>query len=246
MSIGSRPLPLQSAEQFRYSATTGTLETGKGKKEMGWIRWFSIVVLVISCGGGSLDSLGLAAQATDASTWKSYTNARFGFSTRYPSDWRLGNPMPDGNGITLSPPTEDGQIALSGFMNLVAGSSQDGRQTLDEFVTAHRRIITELYEKKHINVSWAMDRATTLGGFDAKQLTFTYRSDTNTEMREIHIMSLGRNEGRGVRIKIPVSSHSSIMPLVTKLLESYQPGRDQNAVSPFTPARGDQPSTQVR
>ena len=89
MSIGSRPLLLQSAEQFRYSATTGTLETGKGKKEMGWIRWFSIVVLVISCGVGSLDSLGLAAQATDVGTWKSYTNARFGFSARYPSDWRL-------------------------------------------------------------------------------------------------------------------------------------------------------------
>ena len=212
---------------------------------MGWVRWF-LIVLVISCGVGSLNSLGLAAQATDVGIWKSYTNARFGFSTRYPSDWRLGNPMPDGNGITLSPPTEDGQIALSGFMNLVAGSSQDGRQTLDEFVTAHRRIITELYEKKHINVSWAMDRATTLGGFDAKQLTFTYRSDTNTEMREIHIMSVGRNEGRGVRIKMPASRNDTVMAIVTTLLESYQPGRDQNAVSPFAPARGEQPSTQVR
>jgi hypothetical protein len=213
---------------------------------MGWIRWFSIVVLVISCGVGSLDSLGLAVQATDAGTWKSYTNARFGFSARYPSDWRLGSPMPDGNGITLSPPTEDGQVSLSGFMNLIAGSSQDGRQTLDEFVTAHRRIITELYEKKHINVSWATDQPTTLGGFDAKQLTFTYRSDTNTEMREIHIMSLGRNEGRGVRIKISATSNGTIMPLVTKILESYQPGRDQNAVSPFAPTRNDQPSAPVR
>jgi hypothetical protein len=163
---------------------------------MGWIRWFSIV-FVMSYGLGSLDSLGLAAQATDAGTWKSYTNSRFGFSARYPSDWRLGNRMPDGTGITLSPPTEDGQVALSGFMNVIEGSSPDGRQTLDEFVTAHRRIITELYEKNHINVAWETDRPTTLGGFGAKQLTFTYRSDMNTEMREIHIMSLGRNEGRG-------------------------------------------------
>ncbi len=212
---------------------------------MGWIRWFSIV-LVMSYGLGSLDSLGLAAQATDADTWKSYTNTRFGFSARYPSDWRLGNPMPDGTGITLSPPTEDSQVALSGFMNFIEGSSPDGRQTLDEFVTAHRRIITELYEKKHIIVEWETDRPTTLGGFDAKQLTFTYRSHTNTEMREIHIMSLGRNEGRGVRIKIPVSSNGTIMPLVTKLLESYQPGRDQDAVSPFAPTRSDRPSTPLR
>ena len=212
---------------------------------MGWIRWCSIV-LVMGYGLGSLDSLRHAAQAADADTWKRYTNSRFGFSARYPSDWRLGNPMPDGTGITLTPPTEESQVALSGFMNLIEGSSPDGRQTLDEFVTAHRRIITGLYEKKHIKISWATDRPTTLGGFDAMQLTFTYRSDTNTEMREIHIMSVGRNEGRGVRIKIPASSTGMMMPLVTKLLESYQPGRDQNAVSPFAPTRGDQPPTPIR
>ncbi len=163
---------------------------------MGWIRWFSIV-LVMSCGLGSLIPLGLAAEAPDVGTWKSYTNSRFGFSVRYPSDWRLGNPMPDGTGITLSPPTGDGQITLSGFMNVLEGSSPDGRQTLEEFVAAHRRIITELYGKKHVNIVWETDRSAILGGFEAKQLTFTYRSDRNTEMREIHIMSLGRNEGRG-------------------------------------------------
>lgn len=203
---------------------------------MGWIRWCSLV-LVMNCGLGVVDSLGPAAQAADASSWKSYTNSRFGFSARYPSDWRLGNPLPDGTGMTLSPPTEDGQIALSGFMNVLEGSSPDGRQTLDEFVTAHRRIITALYEKKHITIAWETDRSTTLGGFAAQQLTFTYRNDKNTEMREIHIMSVGRNEGRGVRIKIQASNNERMMPLVTKILESYQPGRDQNAVSPFTPQR---------
>ena len=212
---------------------------------MAWFRCFSIV-LMMSYGLGSLNSFALAVQATDTSTWKSYTNTRFGFSARYPSDWRLGNPMPDGTGITLSPPVESSQVALSGFMNVIEGSSPDGRQTLDEFVMAHRRIITDLYEKKHIMVAWEADRPTTLGGFDATQLIFTYRSDTNTEMREIHIMSLGRNEGRGVRIKIPVSNNGTMMPLVTKLLESYQPGRDQNAVSPFAPTRSDRPSTPLR
>ena len=131
-------------------------------------------------------------------------------------------------------------------MNVIEGSSPDGRQTLDEFVMAHRRIITDLYEKKHIMVAWEADRPTTLGGFDATQLIFTYRSDTNTEMREIHIMSLGRNEGRGVRIKTPASSNGTMMPLVTKILESYRPGRDQNAVSPFAPTSGDRPSTPRR
>lgn len=221
------------------------LEMEKGRVEMRWIRWFSIV-LVMSCGLESQGSLGFAAGGTDAGIWKSYTNTRFGFSVRYPSDWRLGNPMPDGTGIILSLPTGDGQVALSGFMNVIGGSSPDSRQTLEEFVTAHRRIITELYGKKHINIAWETDRPTTLGGFEAKQLTFTYRSDTNTEMREVHIMSLGRNEGRGVRIKIPASGKGTMTPLVTKLLESYQPGRDQNAVSPFAPTRGDQPSTPLR
>ena len=212
---------------------------------MGWIRWFSIV-FVMSYGLGCLDSLGPAAQAADTGAWKSYTNSRYGFSAQYPSEWRLGNPMPDGNGITLSLPIENGQVTLSGFMNVIGGSSPDGRQTLDEFVMAHRRIITELYEKKHIKVSWEKEHPTTLGGFEAKQLAFTYRSDMNTQMREIHIMSLGRNEGRGIRIKMPASNNGAMMPLVTKLLESYQAGRDQNAVSPFVQPQGDQPLTPVR
>jgi hypothetical protein len=213
--------------------------------EMEWIHRCSIV-FVMSYGLGCLGLLGPVAEAADTGNWKSYTNSRFGFSARYPPDWRPGNPMPDGAGITFSLPIEGGQVTLSGFMNVIGGSSPDGRQTLDEFVMAHRRIITGLYEKKHIKVFWEKDRPTTLGGFDAKRLTFTYRSDTNTEMREIHIMSLGRNEGRGVRIKIPASGNGTVMPLVTRLLESYQPGRDQNAVSPFVQPQGDQPLTPVR
>ena len=212
----------------------------KGKRHV-VIRW-CLIVTVMSCVVGFLASLEMAAEATDPGTWKSYSNTRFGFSVLYPSDWRLGNPMPDGTGITISPSGEDNQVALSGFMNVIQGSSADGRQTLDEFVKAHRRIITGLYEKKQINIAWETDRSTSLGGFDATQLTFTYRSHTNIRMREIHIMSLGRNEGRGVRIKIPASSNEKMMPIVTKLLQSYQPGRDQNAVSPFSPRPGEQPS----
>ena len=212
---------------------------------MRWIRWLSLA-LVMSAELGSLYSLGHAAEATDTGTWKTYTNTRFGFSARYPPDWRPGNPMPDGTGITLTPPTDDAQIALVGFMNVIEGSSQDGRQTLDEFVKAHRRIITELFEKKHINVTWETDRLMALGGFDAKQLTFIYRNNANAEMREIHIMSVGRNEGRGVRVKNPASTTGTMAPLVKKLLESYQAGRDQNAVSPFAPTRSDQPSAPLR
>lgn len=212
---------------------------------MRWIHWFPIV-LVMSYGPESLCSLGLAAETSEAGDWRSYTNPRFGFSVRYPQEWLPGNPMPNGAGIILTLPSKDSQVALSGFMNIIEGHSPDGRQTLDEFVTAHRHIITELYEKKHIKVSWETDRPTTLGGFDAKQLTFTYRNSASTEMREIHIMSLGRNEGRGIRIKIPASSADMMKPLMTKFLESYDPGRDQNAVSPFAPTSRDQSSTPHR
>jgi hypothetical protein len=154
--------------------------------------------------------------------------------------------MPDGTGITFAPPAQDTQVALFGFMNVIEGSSLDGRQTLDEFVMAHRRIITDLFEKTHIKVSWETDRPTKLGGFDAKQLTFVYRNNTNGEMREIHIMSVGRNEGRGVRVKTTASDTGTIIPLVTKLLETYQAGRDQNAVSPVAPSGGNQPGAPVR
>lgn len=176
-----------------------------------------------------------ATPEDDERGWKLYTNARFGFSVRYPDDWRLGNPMPDGAGVTLSPPIEHSLVALSAHMNIVTGKSQDGRQTLDEFVSAHRRIMTEVYGKKSIVVKWRADQDFSLAGFPAKQLTFTYRDEKQGEFIEHHIMSLGRNEGRGVRVKVPLTAEARLMPAVMKMLKTYQPGRDQNAVSPLVP-----------
>lgn len=187
-------------------------------------------------------SLGLTTQAPLAAAsddeiraWKVYTNTRFGFSVRYPEDWRLGNPISDGVGVTLYPPIDNSLVALSGHMNVLEGKSQDGRQTLDEFAVAHRRIITELYGKKTITVTWRKDQEMSLAGFPAKRLTFTYSDDKQGDIIEHHIFSLGRNEGRGIRIKVPLSAEERVLPLVTRMLETYQPGRDQNAVSPLVP-----------
>jgi len=168
-------------------------------------------------------------------SWKVYTNARFGFTVRYPPDWRLGEPLPDGVGVTIMPPVPQSQIAFTGFLNLVEGTSPDGRQTLDEFASAHRRILGEYYGQKNIALKWQEDRTVTLGSFPAKQLSFSYQDESKTEMIELHIFSLGRNEGRGVRIKFPAPSRSALMPLLADVLQTYQPGRDQNAVSPFQP-----------
>ncbi|MBX9659248.1 MAG: hypothetical protein K2X00_11825 [Nitrospiraceae bacterium] len=167
--------------------------------------------------------------------WRSYTNARFGFSIRYPDTWKLGNPLPDGIGITFQPPIDQSLVTLSGHMNILEGTSQDRRQTLDEFAAAHRRIITDLYSKKKVEIAWQPDQATTLAGFPAKRLAFTYQDDQRHAMLELHIFSLGRNEGRGVRIKMLASAQDQLMQAITKLLETYQPGRDQNAVSPLAP-----------
>jgi len=175
------------------------------------------------------------ASGSEEHAWKVYTNARFGFSVRYPENWRLGNPIADGVGVTLYPPINNSLVAFSGHMNVLEGKSQDGRQTLDEFATAHRRIITELYGKKTIAVKWRQDQEMSLAGFPAKQLTFTYSDDKQGDMIERHIFSLGRNEGRGIRIKAPLSAEEQVMPTITRMLETYQPGRDQNAVSPIAP-----------
>lgn len=167
--------------------------------------------------------------------WKLYTNARFGFSVRYPDDWRLGNPMPDGSGIILYPTIEQSLVSLSGHMNIVAGTSQDGRQTLAEFAVAHRRIITELYSKRAITVNWRQDQDLSLAGFPAKELSFTYVDEKQREMVEHHFFTLGRNEGRGIRVKVPRSGDTEVLSRVKKMLETYHPGRDQNAVSPLVP-----------
>ncbi|MBX3302156.1 MAG: hypothetical protein KF693_08065 [Nitrospira sp.] len=194
--------------------------------------WTILIVLMVSQG---LDPCAPFARAAEPGDTKRYTNERFGFSVRYPGDWRLGNPMPDGIGITLYPPVEKSQVALSGFMNLTEGTNQDRRQTLEEFAAAHRRIMTDLYDKKQIQIAWEKDQDTILARFPAKRLTFTYRDDRHNAIQEFHIFSLGRNEGRGVRIKLPADRITQLMPTITRVLESYEAGRDQNAVSPVMP-----------
>ena len=193
-----------------------------------------LIAIVMSLGMITQTSLA-APPGNEERAWKVYTNARFGFSVRYPENWRLGNPISDGVGVTLYPPIDNSLVAVSGHMNVLEGKSQDGRQTLDEFAAAHRRIITELYGKKMITVKWRQDQEMSLAGFPAKQLAFTYSDATQGDMIERHIFSLGRNEGRGIRIKMPLSAEERVMPTITRMLETYQPGRDQNAVSPLVP-----------
>jgi hypothetical protein len=193
-----------------------------------------LAMVAMSIGLGIQSSVA-AGSENDEREWKLYTNARFGFSVRYPDDWRLGNPMPDGVGVALSPTIEHSLVAVSGHMNIVSGTSQDGRQTIEEFASAHRRIITELYRKKHITVTWRPDQERPLAGFPGRRLTFTYVDSTLGEVIEHHFMSLGRNEGRGIRVKVPLSGEHQLMPMIERMLTTYQPGRDQNAVSPFVP-----------
>jgi hypothetical protein len=165
--------------------------------------------------------------------WKKYVNGRFGFSVQYPPEWRLGQPLADGVGITLHPPIPNSQFALTGFLNIIEGTSQDGRQTLQEFTAAHRRNIEDAYAKKNIQLKWEDEHSVTLGGKPAVQLTFSYRDANQAQIIELHIFSLGRNEGRGVRIKVSDSDRKALMPEFAKLLQTYEPGRDQDAVSPF-------------
>lgn len=210
-----------------------------------YIVWSCLLVAILMS-PGMTPYAGFAASPEDEErAWKIYTNARFGFSVRYPGSWRLGNPLPDGTGVTLYPPVDNSLVALSGHMNLLEGKSQDGRQTLDEFAIAHRRIITELFVKKTIAVKWRQDQETSLAGFPAKRMTFAYSDTTQGDMIEHHIFSLGRNEGRGIRIKVPLSAEGPLMPAITRMLETYQPGRDQNAVSPLAP-KTESPQTTPR
>ena len=202
--------------------------------------WSCLLIAILISPGMTTKAPLVVASANEERAWKVYTNARFGFSVRYPETWRLGNPLSDGVGVTLYPPIDNSLVALSGHMNLLEGTSQDRRQILDEFAAAHRRIITELYGKKTITVKWRQDQEVSLAGFPAKHMTFSYSDGKQGDIVEHHIFSLGRNEGRGIRIKVPLSAEGRVMPTITRMLATYQPGRDQNAVSPLIP-KPDQP-----
>ena len=202
-----------------------------------WTRQivFALLAVLLLSQNAQSQAASVQQSGKDGPGWKLYTNARFGFSVRYPDDWRLGNPMPDGTGVTLYPSIEHSLVSLSGHMNIVEGKSQDGRQTLGEFAAAHRRIITELYGKRSISVTWSKDRDLSLAGFPGKELTFFYSDEKQGEIIEHHLFTLGRNEGRGVRIKVPRSGEAKVMAQVKAMLETYQAGRDQDAVSPLAP-----------
>ncbi len=143
--------------------------------------WTYLLIAIVTSLSMTTHAPLAAASDDDIRAWKVYTNARFGFSVRYPENWRLGNPISDGVGVMLHPPIDNSLVALSGHMNVLEGKSQDGRQTLDEFAVAHRRIITELFGKKTITVTWRKDQEMSLAGFPAKQLTFTYSDDKQGE-----------------------------------------------------------------
>lgn len=135
----------------------------------------------------------------------------------------------------LHPSINHSLVTLSGYWNLIEGTSQDRRQTPDEFAAAHRRIITDLYGKRSIPLNWRQDRDPLLTGFLVKELTFSYVDEKQTEMIEHHFFTLGRNEGREIRVKPSHSGEGEVMLRVKNILEPYQPGRDQNAVRPLLP-----------
>ncbi len=92
-----------------------------------------LITMVMSLGVPTQASLA-ASPGNEERAWKVYTNARFGFSVRYPEHWRLGNPISDGVGVTLHPPIDNSLVALSGHMNVLEGKSQDGRHQEVEVV----------------------------------------------------------------------------------------------------------------
>ena len=172
-----------------------------------------------------------ADSAPDMAGWKKYTDDKFGFSVEYPHEWRLGEPLSDGLGVTLYPPWPKSQLSLSGFLN-TPGTGRDGGQSLSEFAAARRQIIQDQYASKNISLQWEREHIITLGGRPAIQLTFAYRDDTQTAMLEFHIFSIGRTEGRDVRIKMPAADRVAMMPTISRVLQSYDAGRDPDTGRP--------------
>ena len=172
-----------------------------------------------------------AESAPETAGWEKYTDATFGFSVEYPQDWRLGESLWNGPGVMLYPPWPKSDLFLSGFLN-APEIGQDGGQTLADLAAARRQLIQGQYANKNISLKWEREHLITLGGRPAIQLTFAYRDDVQTAMLEFHIFSLGRTEGRDVRIRMPAADRIAMMPAISRVLQSYDAGRDQDTVRP--------------
>lgn len=73
------------------------------------------------------------------------------------------------------------------------GQAADARRVYLRAPAHHHRAL----RKKKIALAWQKEQDTLLAGFPAKRLAFTYQDEHQTAMFELHIFSLGRNEGRG-------------------------------------------------
>ena len=86
--------------------------------------WRHLLIALLLSGAVAYPPFPTDAHGVETPGWTVYTNARFGFSIRYQDEWKLGQPLPDGTGVTLYPPVERSLVALSGHMNLVQGSDR--------------------------------------------------------------------------------------------------------------------------
>ena len=62
-----------------------------------YLLWSCLLVSILMSPGMTPHAGFAAASGNEERAWKVYTNARFGFSVRYPENWRLGNPISDGS-----------------------------------------------------------------------------------------------------------------------------------------------------
>ena len=181
-------------------------------------------------------SLAAVTEPNDGTGWKLYTNARFGFSVRYPDDWRLGNPLPDGVGVTLSPTVEHSLVAVSGHMNIVGGTSQDGRQTTRRVChSSSPHYHGTLWKKTHHrHMEAGSGEAVGRISWETTHLYLCRQHNGRGDRTPLHVPRSKRRT-RHTSQSSAFPGKTQLMPLIERLLATYQPGRDQNAVSPLVP-----------
>ncbi len=117
------------------------------------------------------------------SNWKTYENARYNFSLKYPDDWELGEQETTNAGREFFSPDQKIQCYAYGFQNALMTSDGDP-QSLEEFITW----LKQDPDFELIKQDWAK-----LDNYKAIELV----SKQNNKIKNA-VYVLGEDTGRGV------------------------------------------------
>jgi hypothetical protein len=154
---------------------------------------------------------GKSPAPTSTQGWRSYQNARYGFSLKYPVTFSAQESV-NGDGVSMT--SSSPAISVN-----VYGTTNSSSQSLDEYLNASR---ADLFKGQE-NAEEIMAEDTTLGGVPAQERQWTYiNSIDGSQTIMDQVTALKGDTFYTEQMIIAYSDYSEYAPMFDEILASYQ------------------------